>query len=151
MNSTSVAIACVFLIALAGCQPESVEPVAPAAPLPAAAPVEVAVANAEPSEHTSTVDRRSLAGTFTGSAGGVEMALALEGDGSFVLSETHAGSSDAATIDGTWTVEAENRHVRLDPNSKAESDRLFAITSNDRLTPLASDGTAVTGSELTRQ
>ena len=151
MKSTSAALACVFLIALAGCQPQSTEPVAPAEPLPAAAAVEVAVANAVPSERTTTFDQRSLAGTFGGTVGGVDTSLTLAADGSFVLSETQSGSSDAATIDGTWTVEAEDRHVRLDPNSKSESDRLFAINANDRITPLASNGTALPASELVRQ
>ena len=151
MKSTSVALACLVLIALAGCQPESTEPVAPVENLPAAVAVEVAVANAVPSERTSTFDQRSLAGTFTGTAGGVESALALAADGSFVLSETQAGSNDKGTIDGTWTVEAEDRHVRLDPNSKAEPDRLFAITSSDRITALGSNGEPVPGGDLARQ
>jgi hypothetical protein len=144
-------LAVVVLITLAACQPESAEPVAPAEPLPAAVPVEVAVANAVPAENNSTFDQRSFAGTFTGTVAGAQVALTLAADGSFVLSQTPAGSRDASTSDGTWTVEADDRQVRLDPNSKAEADRLFAISSNDRIAPLASDGTPLPASELVRQ
>lgn len=151
MKSTNIAYACMLLIALAGCQPGTAEPVAPAEPSPAAAPIEVAVANAVPSENNSTFDLRSFAGTFTGTVAGAQMALTLAADGSFALSQTPAGSSDASTSDGTWTVEANDRRVRLDPNSKAEADRLFAIGSNDRIAPLASDGTSLPASELVRQ
>ena len=151
MKSTSIALACAALIALAGCKPQSAEPLAPADPLPAAPPAEVAIADAVPSENNSTFDQRSLAGTFSGTVGGVETALTLAADGSFVLSETNAESGDTGTSDGTWTVEADDRQVRLDPNSKAEADRLFAITAIDRITPLASDGTPLPASDLARQ
>ena len=57
-------------------------------------------------------------------------------------------------MDGTWTVEADDSQVRLDPNSKEEQDRLFAITSDEQLTAVAPDGQPLpAGSEhsLTRQ
>ena len=46
----------------------------------------------------------------------------------------HAESANAdLATDGTWTVEADGKHILLDPNSKAEADRRYEIVSHDEL------------------
>ena len=150
MKSTSIALACLVLIALAGCQPESAAPVASVESPAITTAAEVAVANAVPSDRPSTFDQRAFAGTFSGTVGDAETTLALAADGSCLLTESRAGS-DAATISGTWTAEAGDRHIRLDPDSKSEPDRLFAITATDRVSALGSDGELVPGGDLARQ
>ncbi|HSM12004.1 MAG TPA: copper resistance protein NlpE N-terminal domain-containing protein [Lysobacter sp.] len=150
MKSTSTALACLVLIMLAGCQPEAAEPVA-AIDSPAVAPVtQVAVANAVPSDRVSTFDQRGFAGTFSGTVGDADTTLALAPDGTAVLTESRAGAG-GATISGTWTTEAKDQHLRLDPDSKGEPDRLFAIAANDRISALGSDGEPVPGGDLARQ
>ena len=148
MKSTSTALACLVLITLAGCQPEVAAPVAER---PVDAPVvQVAVANAEPSDRVSTFDQRGFAGTFSGTVGDADTTLALAPDGTAVLTESRAGAG-GATISGTWTTEAQDQHLRLDPDSKGEPDRLFAIAANDRISALGSDGEPVPGGDLARQ
>ena len=149
MKSPSVALACLVLVALSGCQPESAEPIAPVESQVASV-AEVAVANAVPSDRPSSFDQRGFAGTFGGTVADAATTLVLAADGTSLLSESRPGS-DATTISGTWTAEAEDRHIRLDPDSKAEPDRLFAITSTDRISALGSDGEPVPGGDLARQ
>lgn len=150
MKSTSLALACLALIALTGCQPESAEPVAPVESPAVTAVAEIAVPNAVPSDRPVTFDQRAFAGTFSGTVGDAATTLALAADGTWSLTQARPGS-DAATISGTWTAEAEDRHIRLDPDSKAEPDRLFAIASTDRLSTLDSDGEPLPGGDLARQ
>ena len=45
-------------------------------------------------------------------------------------------------LEGTWTAEENGSRIRLDPNSKSEQDRLYAVTSHDEIKPLGSDGTS---------
>ena len=48
-------------------------------------------------------------------------------------------------MQGTWSADAGGKRVRLDPGSKAEVDRLFAIDDNDTLTLLGADGERADG------
>ena len=50
------------------------------------------------------------------------------------------GKPGAFRTDGTWTTEAGDKTVRLDPHSKSEQDRLFAIASNGELKALDLQG-----------
>lgn len=139
MNHKSLVLACAIVssLALAGCKPqapaESTAPVASEAPAPAAAPVAVAVA---PAIAAPALDQKGFAGTFAG--GGSTVTLVA--DGTFSLKDT-----DAA-FDGSWTAEADGARIRLDPNSKAEPDRLFAVGSQDEIRPLDAAGQPVEGS-----
>ena len=150
MKSTSLALACLALIALAGCQPESAQPVTPVESPPLTTVADVAVANALPSDRPTTFDQRGFAGTFSGTVGDAATTLALAADGTCLLTQSRAGGAEAP-VSCTWTTEAGDRHIRLDPDSKSEPDRLFAITATDRVSALGSDGELVPGGDLARQ
>jgi len=131
------------LAALAGCRRE--EAAAPSAPPPptnapaavatlaspatVAAPFGVA-ASAAPGEHTD-FDAKAFAGTFT--APGTR--ISFDADGNYTM-RVHAESANAdLDSQGTWTLEPDARHVLLDPASKAEADRRYAMASMDELRP----------------
>ena len=111
--------------------PAAAATVAPAATVAApAAPATTATygvaTDAAPGEHT-TFDAKAFAGEFANS----HASITFTSDGSFTL---HEESVDAeAPIEGTWTLESDGRHLRLDPHSKAESDRVYELVSNDEL------------------
>lgn len=122
-----------LVTALAACQPATPEAtpaaadaVAPAPP--AQAPVPATTHAAMPAADAS--DARAFAGRFV--AG--DTSIQLRGDGSFELSD------GGTRFDGTWTAEEGGTRIRLDPNSKAESDRLFSVASVDEIHPLGAEG-----------
>lgn len=122
--------ASVILLALAagGCSrtepgtPPTAPAATPAANAPATAANEVQAPAPKPEDPNSTFDKRTFAGTFTGDG----LSLRLGGDGSYQL---QAPGTEAST--GTWTHEAGS--IRLDPDSKSASDRLFRIDGPDRV------------------
>ena len=135
MNHSMLALACAGLaaISIAGCKPQApVEPparVAPAAPAAPLAPVAAAgTANA--------LDQKGFAGTFA--SGG--SSITLNPDGTFSLKD------GAAAFDGSWTAETEGARIRLDPNSKAEPDRLYAVLGKDEIRALDTAGQPIEGS-----
>ena len=134
MNHKLLVLAVVSSLAVAGCKPqppaETPAPVASDAPATVAAPVAAAPATAAPA-----LDQKGFAGTFAG--GGSTVTLIA--DGTFSLKD-----ADAA-FDGSWTVEADGARIRLDPNSKAEPDRLFAVGGQDEIRPLDADGQPIAG------
>ena len=104
--------------------PATVEPALPAT---IAEPVGVSASPA-PGEHTG-FDAKAFAGTFKDS--GTEVSFSA--DGTYTM-KAHAESANAdLASDGTWTLEPDARHVRLDPNSKAEDDRVYELVSMDEL------------------
>lgn len=131
MNRKLLTLACAAAFVLVACKKEE-------APAPEAAPAEkiagtdaTAVAPTPvSSDQAPTFDQKGFAGTF--SAG--DTTLELKPDG------TYAVAYGMDKSDGTWTPEAGDKNVRLDPNSKEAEDAVFAITSNDELTPLGADG-----------
>lgn len=142
------ALALAAAVALAACKPQ-----APAeAPAPAAAPDPAAPAAAEPAPAPADAmpanlpfDQKGFAGTFKGTlpcadCPGIDTTLVLNADGTYRLDTVYQGKPRAFSADGTWTTEAGDRTVRLDPNSKAEQDRLFAIASNGELKALDLQG-----------
>lgn len=131
MRKTCTAIA---LLALAACNRQAEAPVTVAttvnAPATIAAPAPATVAepigvsaSAAPGEHTS-FDAKAFAGKF-GSEG---MDVTFASDGTYTLN-SHA--ADGST--GTWSLEPDARHIRLDPNAKAEDDRVYELVNNDEL------------------
>lgn len=151
-----LALACLVALTAVACKPQ-----APAEPAgaPAVAPVETAdvakAADATPTGVSSadapTFDQKGFAGTFKGTlpcadCPGIDTTLELKPDGSFLLKEAFLGQAGAPTkVDGTWTVEAGDKHIRLDPNTKAEADRLYAISAHDRIAQLGADGKPPSG------
>ena len=140
-------------LGLAACQREPEPAPAPAAEPAADAAVAAesatvpgtdaiaAVENTPPStsEAAKAFDARAFAGTFAGTDG----TLTLAADGTYVF------DTGSAKTDGTWTTEEKDTRVRLDPNSKAEDDRVYEIAGNDELRLLGADGKA-TGATLKR-
>ena len=147
MRKTTIVIA---LLALAACNrqaetpvtvaptlaaPPTVAPPAPgagpgpprarvAAPAPATVAQAVGVSeSAAPGEHT-TFDAKAFAGKF--SSEGMDVSFAS--DGTYTL---NTQAADGST--GTWSLEPDARHIRLDPNAKAEDDRVYELVSNDEL------------------
>ena len=140
-------VAALAALALCACQAEAPTP-APAAAAdtaatgtvaaePALVATEVATTMAEPGVQPDAAgaDARALAGTWTGllpcaDCPGIDETLVLDADGGFVLTDTYRERPDATFVtQGTWALEAEGRHVRLDPGNKDDADRLFAIES----------------------
>ena len=141
----------VALLALAGCKRDTATTpeVAPPAEPP---PVVAAPATEHAVEAQTALDTRAFAGNFSGTlpcadCPGIDTTLELRADGGFMLMETNQARKDApGMLEGTWTAEENGSRIRLDPNSKSEQDRLYAVTSHDRITQLGSDGTpAATG------
>lgn len=150
MNRKLLVVACAGLLALAGCQPEPADTAADtAAAATDAVPAAVEpglMAEATPSDATPTFDQKGFAGTFSGTVPcadcpGIDATLALSPDGTFVLTQDRQGDEAGdGQVDGTWTAEADDTLIRLDPNSKTAEDQLYAITSNDVITQLGGDG-----------
>ena len=123
------ALASLVLLASACQQPAPAVPVAEPAPAPVAAPAEPMPAAVA----VASFDVRAFAGTFTGAPAGIDTRVELNADGSYRLVEAGA---EPREVSGTWTAEENNTQVLLDPDSKTEADRRYAIASNDELRSL---------------
>jgi copper homeostasis protein (lipoprotein) len=155
----TVALAALALV-LAACQREAPAPATPeanAAAAPAttdATPVaatETTMAQAGVQPGPGAIDSKAFAGKFTGTlpcadCPGIDETLELGADGSFTLTDVYRERPQGTfTMQGTWSADADGKRVRLDPGSKAEVDRLFAIDDNDTLTLLGADGERADG------
>ena len=153
MTHRLLALACLTVLAVAACKQEPAEPVDAAAAAADAAPpaADIIPTGDATASGAGDFDMRAFAGRFSGtlpcaSCPGIDTTLVLNPDGTYAITETYQDEAGApAQMDGTWTVEADNGQIRLDPNSKSEDDRLFAIDSNDRITQLSLDGTPAEG------
>lgn len=131
MNQHLLVLACAVVssLAVAGCKPqppaETAAPVASDAPAPAAGPVAVAPAASAPA-----LDPKGFAGTFAHG----DSTIRLAADGGFDLTQ------GTTAFDGNWTAESAGARIRLDPNSKAEPDRLYAVVGQDEIRPLDATG-----------
>jgi len=142
-------LAALVVVALSACKPqapaETAAPAAPPAQPEAAAPVAPA-ADAMPSAQGAPFDAKAFAGTFTGTlpcadCPGIDTHLVLSADGTYTITESYQErSAPALKGDGTWTAEENNQRLRLDPNSKSDNDRLYAILSNDEIRQLDMEG-----------
>ncbi|WP_242106911.1 copper resistance protein NlpE [Luteimonas aquatica] len=164
MKHTLIAIAlCSLLVATAACKRDGAE--APAAP-PADAAAAPADANAaaEDAHRTDVIsevdhatppadfDVKGFAGVFAGTlpcadCPGIDTRLELKADGTYALRETYLErKAEPLKSDGTWTLEAANKHIRLDPNSKDEQDGQFEILGKDELRKLDIEGKPIESS-----
>ena len=147
-----VALFVVMSIA-AACRREA--PVAAPESVPAAASTPVAIAPPAPETDMSRAgvqpdaagfSAKAFAGTFKGKlpcadCPGIDETLVLAPDGSFILTVAYQERpDDTRAIAGSWTSEDNDTRIRLDPNTKAEQDRLYAVVSNDDITQLGADG-----------
>lgn len=152
------AVLALAALTIAGCRRETPDATVAATPPPAEVAPATAPAPASPDvvtvvENTAadaiTYDSKGFdARAFAGSFGASGATLTLNADGNFILAERRQQAG--AMIDGTWTAEQDGKRIRLDPNSKSEPDRLYAIASNDSLTPLGSDGRPAADGTLRR-
>jgi copper homeostasis protein (lipoprotein) len=135
MNRKLLLLAMASTLAIVACKPEApAETAAPAVPAEqAAAPAEPAAAAVESAPASSPADVPFDVKGFAGTFSGTDTKLTLNADGTYSLSGPGVG-------EGTWTAEEDGKRIRLDPNSKSEEDRLYAVTSNDQLDALAADG-----------
>ena len=88
------------------------------------------------------LDAKAFAGNFSGTlpcadCPGIDSTLELHTDGTFMLMESYQERKvEPAMLEGTWTAEENGSRIRLDPNSKSEQDRLYAVDSRDRDQPV---------------
>lgn len=137
-------------LAIAACKPQApAEPAMPAAdtaPVAATEPAPLATESARASSAADVpFDVKGFAGTFSGTlpcadCPGIDTTVTLKPDGTYTLREVYQGKADSFDGDGTWTAEENGKRVRLDPNSKSEQDRVFAVKSNDEIESLDLEG-----------
>jgi copper homeostasis protein (lipoprotein) len=137
-------------LAIAACKPqapaEPATPAADAAPVAATEPAPVATESARASSAADVpFDVKGFAGTFSGilpcaDCPGIDTTISLKPDGTYTLHEVYQGKPDSFDGDGTWTAEENGQRVRLDPNSKSEQDRVFAVKSSDEIESLDAEG-----------
>lgn len=142
MNQKLLALACLAALALAACKrdepagtPAAAEPPPAETAAAPAAPTDPIVPTADAPVEAPAFDKKAFAGRFSG--GGAK--LELKPDGGYVIEDSQG------RMDGTWTVEADDKRIRLDPNTKAQEDRLFAIVGPDELGALGADGQPAAG------
>jgi copper homeostasis protein (lipoprotein) len=150
MNRKLLLAAMVSTLAIAGCKPQApAEPAAPAPPAEPAASTEPAPVAVESAPATTAAevpfDIKGFAGTFTGTlpcadCPGIDSTITLKPDGSYTVHEVYQGKPGGFDGDGTWTAEENGQRIRLDPNSKSEQDRLFAVKSKDEIEALDMGG-----------
>lgn len=161
MSSHAIAIAVAALV-LAGCERQAPAP-APdpaASPAPAAAPapepavVATETAMAQPGVQPGA-DPRPLAGTYAGTlrcadCPGIDETLVLDARGGFVLTDSYRERPGAGfEVRGSWSLEDGGR-LLLDPDSKGERDRFYAIDGDDALVPLDTEGKRIEGGPVQR-
>lgn len=137
-------------LAIAACKPQApAEPATPAtntAPVATAQPAPIAAESAGASSATEVpFDVKGFAGTFSGTlpcadCPGIDTTITLKPDGTYAVHEVYQGKPGSFDSDGTWTAEENGQRVRLDPNSKSEQDRVFAVKSNDEIESLDVEG-----------
>src|SRR5690606_23661002 len=131
------------------CKPEPAE-TAVAADAPPAMAGTAVMAEGTPSEGAPTFDQKGFAVTFRGTlpcadCPGIDTVLALNAAGTYALTEDYQGDDMRdSELDGTWTAEHDDQHIRLDPKSKSDADRVYALVSNDEISPVAADGEPAT-------
>ncbi|MDB6164599.1 MAG: hypothetical protein JWL98_2031 [Xanthomonadaceae bacterium] len=139
-------VASALAIGLLGCKRDDSTPTATTAATPAETPALPDLAGAGVQPNAAGFSSKAFAGTFHGTlpcadCPGIDETLELKPDGSFKLTDAYRDRpAGTQVVAGSWTSEERDTHLRLDPNSKGEQDRLFAIGSGNTLTVLGNDG-----------
>jgi copper homeostasis protein (lipoprotein) len=81
-------------------------------------------------------DTKAFAGTFTAPG----TTLSIDTDGSYRMTVRAESANADLESAGTWTLEPDGKHVLLDPESKSDPDRRYALVSNDELQPVGDGG-----------
>ncbi|QNP40368.1 copper resistance protein NlpE [Lysobacter solisilvae (ex Woo and Kim 2020)] len=149
MNRKLLLLAVLSTIAVAACKPEQ-PPAEAAMPAATAEPVAPVAVESAPAAAPADVpfDTKGFAGVFTGTlpcadCPGIDTRVALNRDGTYQIEETYQGKPERFSGDGTWTAEENGKRVRLDPNSKSQEDRLFAVASPEQIDQLDTAGNAI--------
>ncbi len=130
--------------AFAACKPQT--PPEPMATASEAAPAdEPAPADDADPPSEAPFDTKGFAGVFSGTlpcadCPGIDTEITLNRDGTYTLHQVYRDRGGSFDSDGTWTAEENGTRVRLDPNSKSEDDRLFAVVSHDQVDQLDLEG-----------
>ncbi|MDR0182470.1 copper resistance protein NlpE [Lysobacter arvi] len=147
-NARVLLLAALVGAAASACKPQAptTETSTPAAKADAATPGDAPAADARPAAPGAPFDVKAFAGTFNGTlpcadCPGIDTRVVLAADGTYTITESYRErSAPELTGDGTWTVEDDHQRLRLDPNSKSDDDRLFAILSQDEIRQLDREG-----------
>ena len=111
--------------------PDDIRDPAPA-PAPATDATQTGDATSPVADAPRGFDTKAFAGTFAAPG----TTLTIDTDGSYRMI-VHAESANADLESaGTWTLEPDGKHVLLDPESKSDPDRRYALVSNDELQPV---------------
>ena len=111
--------------------PDDVRDPAPA-PAPATDATEVTDMTSPAADAPRGFDTKAFAGTFVATG----TTLAIEADGPYPMSvDAESANADLESA-GTWTLETDGKHVLLDPESKSDPDRRYALVNNDELQPV---------------
>lgn len=98
----------------------------------------------------TAADARALTGTYSGTlpcadCPGIDETLVLTADGGFVLTDTYRERPGSANVvQGSWSLEAGGKRVRLDPGSKDAADKFYEV-DGDGLRMLDGDGKPLPG------
>lgn len=148
----SIALVCIAVVACKREAPAAPEAAAPVTPASAAVPApETDMAHAGVQPNAAGFSSKAFAGIFKGTlpcanCPGIDETLELKPDGSFALTDVDRDRPQGThTIAGSWSAEDKDQRIRLDPNTKAEQDRVYAIASDDQITVLGSDGKPASG------
>ncbi len=159
LSRLAAAAACAVLACACSRQsPDAGTPAAAtAAPASAAQPVAAveapgAATMAEPGVQPAgnDADARALVGTYSGTlpcadCPGIDETLVLSADGGFVLTDTYRERPGSANVvQGSWSLEAGGKRIRLDPGSKDAADKLYEV-DGDGLRVLDGDGKRLGG------
>jgi copper homeostasis protein (lipoprotein) len=102
------------------------------APAPTTDATQIGDATSPVADAPRGFDTKAFAGTFAAP----DTMLTIDTDGSYRMT-VHAESANADLESaGTWTLEPDGKHVLLDPESKSDPDRRYALVSNDELQPV---------------
>ena len=133
MTTRFLALACLTVLAVTACKPDTPEPAAglPAAETAAPVATDVTPVREDLSSDHSSFDMKGFAGTFSGtlpcdSCPGIDTTVVLNPDGTYRINEVHQQSDTPdASMDGTWTVEADDRQIRLVMSADAPPGELY--------------------------
>lgn len=102
------------------------------APAPTTDATEVADMTSPAADAARGFDTKAFAGSFAAPG----TTLDIDSDGGYRMT-VHAESANTDLESaGTWTLEPDGKHVLLDPESKSDPDRRYALVSNDELQPV---------------
>jgi copper homeostasis protein (lipoprotein) len=111
--------------------PDDVRDPAPA-PAPATDATQISDATSPVADAPRGFDTKAFAGTFAAPGA----TLTIDSDGRYRMTVRAESANANLTSTGTWRLEADGRQILLDPESKSDPDRRYALVPNDELQPV---------------